>query len=201
MEAQPRRVLFCFQCHSMVPTVLMPFYSCAICSSLFVDEMDISSVPPEGIRDVLTDSRWNGFRAPDNTPSWAVQGGPEFRRCIPRLQVRNNHRLERRMRIPLPPVQRRQPQLFVAPDGTILDRPPNNPEVPSEAEVERRRAALQIRPCNPLTDGDVCSICLDEHAATVASSQRCVHGFHRACYERWLEQKNKCPLCQVIVAP
>lgn len=179
-------MLFCRQCNSSVPAVMMPNFTCAICTSAFVEELDTNEIPPE-----LRRPHWHSLRDPIRTPSWAVQGQPIGRRAAPQGINRQ---------IPLPPVRRPRQQLFVSPDGRILDGPPPS-DVPSETEVQRRRATLQIRPYNPLTDGDSCSVCLDEHSDNVASSQRCAHGFHQACYERWLEQKNKCPLCQEIVAP
>jgi hypothetical protein len=196
MSGISRRILFCHQCNACVPAVMMPNFTCAICESVFVEELDANEIPPElRPRPYESNWNWNSLRTnPIRTPSWAVQGQPYGRRVQQPFGRRAPHGINRQ--IPLPP----QRQLFVSPDGRIVNQPPPS-DVPSETEVLRRRAALQIRPYNPLTDGDSCSVCLDEHSDTVASSERCVHGFHQACYERWLEQKNKCPLCQEIVAP
>lgn len=170
---------------------MMPSFTCCVCRSVFVDELSINDVPPE-LLPTNYDARWNPFRRAIATPTWAVQGPQVTPRLAPRVARRTIDR-----RIPLPPVER--PRLFVAPDGAIVTHP--HPDVPSDSEILRRRAALQNRPPNPRTDGPECSICLDEHSGTVAQSGQCVHGFHRTCYERWLEQQNKCPLCNTIVAP
>jgi hypothetical protein len=97
------------------------------------------------------------------------------------------------------PVNRGRPQMFVTPDGRIVDQP-TVPGVASEAEVQRRRSALTIKKLTEKQKEDPCSICLDDHSDTAAFLPRCQHYFHQACMERWLEQKNSCPLCQELVA-
>merc|ERR1712004_225369 len=97
------------------------------------------------------------------------------------------------------PVNRGRPQMFVTPDGRIVDQP-TTPGVASEAEVQRRRSALTIKKLTEKQKEDPCSICLDDHSDTAAFLPNCQHYFHQACMERWLEQKNSCPLCQELVA-
>jgi len=97
------------------------------------------------------------------------------------------------------PINRGRPQMFVTPDGRIVDQP-SVPGVASEAEVQRRRSALTIKNLTEKQKEDPCSICLDDHSDDAAFLPKCQHYFHKACMERWLEQKNSCPLCQELVA-
>jgi len=97
------------------------------------------------------------------------------------------------------PVNRGRPQMFVTPDGRIVDQP-TVPGVASEAEVQRRRSALTIKKLAEKQKEDPCSICLDDHNDEAVFLPKCQHYFHKACMERWLEQKNSCPLCQELVA-
>ena len=100
------------------------------------------------------------------------------------------------MRIPLSP--ERRPTMYVTPDGFIVDRPIG---VASEAEVQRRKAALRIKILTEQQHADVCSICLDPHIERAAFISICGHYFHNSCMERWLIEKNTCPLCNETVAP
>jgi hypothetical protein len=188
-------VLYCFQCTRYVPWVNLPEWRCRICKSVFIDEIPDDQVSQEIIlrvrqerdRNIIAQSqRWNQQR-------WN-QPGPSSR---------NYQVVGRPMRFPLPPPPPRRVEMFVTPDGRIVPtRQHANMDIPTEREVERRRSALRFRPYNPETDGEnLCSVCLDEHSYNVATIQGCKHVFHQACMERWLEQKNECPLCKVTVAP
>ena len=178
-------VLYCYQCSRYVPYVSLPDWRCRICTSVFIDEIPDDQVPREIIQRVRQERNIIAHSQPWNQP------GP---------LSRNYQVVGRPMRFPLPPPRR---EIFVTPDGRIVPtRQHANTQVPSESEVQRRRNALRIRPYNPQTDGeDGCSVCLDHHAGFVATIQGCKHLFHRACMERWLEQKNECPLCKTTVAP
>ena len=90
--------------------------------------------------------------------------------------------------------------MYVTPDGRIVTEP-TTPGCASEAEVERRRSALRTITLSERQQEEDCSICLDPHAERAALIPACNHYFHNACMERWLEEKNACPLCQKIVAP
>lgn len=100
------------------------------------------------------------------------------------------------MRIPFSP--ERRPTMYLTPDGFIVDRPIG---VASEAEVQRRKAALRIKILTEQQRADVCSICLDPHIERAAFISICGHYFHNSCMERWLIEKNTCPLCNETVAP
>lgn len=183
-------VLYCFQCSRYVPWVNLPEWRCRICNSVFIDEIPDDRVPHEIIQQVRQERERNIIA---QSQQWNQQQPPSTRGLA--------H--GRPMRFPLPP-PRTRPQMFVTPDGRIVSTPhhENRPQVPSESEVRRRRNALRLRPYNRQTDGeDGCSVCLDDHSGVVAEIQVCKHIFHQACMERWLEQKNECPLCKTIVAP
>ena len=40
-----------------------------------------------------------------------------------------------------------------------------------------------------------CSICLDGYEFETCDFLECSHGFHEKCIKTWLNEKNKCPLC------
>ena len=108
---------------------------------------------------------------------------------LPRMQQR-----------PTPqPINRGRPQMFVTPDGRIVDQPVM-PGVASQEEIQRRTQALQIKKMTPEQKEDPCSICLDDHEEQAAFLPKCGHFFHQNCMTKWLEQKNSCPLCQEPVA-
>ena len=193
-------VWFCYQCYRFVNAVTRNV-TCGICHSEFVDDIDTGVAMPY---------YWHE-RMMQRYPTRQVQQAPQ----VPN-QDTNPFGRPGPMRIPLPPTQpaanqgppanRRSTQrrrtyrgenMYVTPDGLIV-RP--NPRVPSEAEVTRRRQALDIKELTAEQAEELCSICLDESCATAAFLP-CNHYFHQACMERWLEQKNACPLCQQIVAP
>jgi hypothetical protein len=102
------------------------------------------------------------------------------------------------------------PSLLVTRDGRIVTREEAEREEEerrnregrlAESEINRRKRALIVRAHNKETDGDDCCVCLVEYNEQVAANNECVHVFHVECMEKWLEQKNTCPLCNTIVAP
>lgn len=97
------------------------------------------------------------------------------------------------------PINRGRPQMFVTPDGRIVDQP-TMPGVASQEEIHRRQNALVIKKLSDKQKEDPCSICLDDHENQAAFLPKCGHFFHQTCMGKWLEQKNSCPLCQEQVA-
>jgi len=90
--------------------------------------------------------------------------------------------------------------MYVNRAGFIVGQP-QTPGTTSVAEVQRRRAALRIITLTEQQQEDACSICLDRHTDDAAFIPACGHYFHPTCMERWLEEKNTCPLCNKTVAP
>jgi hypothetical protein len=46
---------------------------------------------------------------------------------------------------------------------------------------------------------ETCAICIDNYETNnVARRLRCMHYFHKNCIDRWLQDKNICPLCKHI---
>ncbi|KAJ0719119.1 putative transcription factor C2H2 family [Helianthus annuus] len=49
---------------------------------------------------------------------------------------------------------------------------------------------------------DVCAICLQEFEMSErCTTLECKHRYHQECIEKWLEQKNDCPICRAKVFP
>ena len=114
----------------------------------------------------------------------------------------------------LPPLQQRpatpqrvqhpRPQLFVTPDGRIVNNP-NHPgdeqNETSEDEKIRRHAAVEIKDLSEKEAKEICSVCHDIYEdGKGAVLPNCQHIFHENCIKKWLDQKNTCPLCQTTVA-
>jgi len=187
-------VFFCYRCNGIVPNVTRPDWTCVVCLSAFVDEIDQNAVP-------LIWARQTYQRVMPATPQNLQTPFP-------------GRRVDNRLPFPLPPrarpnqglafrpiAQVRRPQMFVTHDGRIVDRQRAGYNVPtSESELKRRIDALITRPFNAEFDETDCSICLDEHLETY-SQLPCQHKFHFTCIKLWLEQKNACPLCNQTVAP
>ena len=103
------------------------------------------------------------------------------------------------------PVQHRirlaRPQLFVTPDGRIVESPDSLQNEPSKEELARRCEKLRIRELSEEEAKESCSICLAEfEGGKGAELPNCSHIFHEKCIKKWLEQKNTCPLCTQTVA-
>ncbi|CAG5103092.1 Oidioi.mRNA.OKI2018_I69.chr1.g611.t1.cds [Oikopleura dioica] len=114
----------------------------------------------------------------------------------------------------LPPLQQRpatprriqepRPQLFVTPDGRIVDNPSHPGDEQNEITEDeriRRHAAVEIKQLSEKEAKEICSVCHeiyeDEKGAVLPN---CQHVFHEKCIKKWLDQKNTCPLCQTTVA-
>ncbi|KAL4181042.1 hypothetical protein AMTRI_Chr12g269210 [Amborella trichopoda] len=51
---------------------------------------------------------------------------------------------------------------------------------------------------SPKDDNAKCSICLEDYAdADEFGKLECNHGYHSACIQQWLSQKNWCPICKL----
>ncbi|KAF5795315.1 putative transcription factor C2H2 family [Helianthus annuus] len=47
---------------------------------------------------------------------------------------------------------------------------------------------------------DICAICLQEfEVGETCVALECNHGYHQECIEKWLQQKNNCPICRAKV--
>lgn len=57
---------------------------------------------------------------------------------------------------------------------------------------------LKMKSLN-LSDDQECSICLDVQNKDWFIQLDCQHIFHKNCIERWIVQKNNCPLCRADV--
>lgn len=89
--------------------------------------------------------------------------------------------------------------LYVSSDEFFID---NSDQVTVTAkEYLRRVAAMKSRQFDQSRYGEtICVICLESLKNTVAEL-KCGHVYHRFCIQKWLKQKNMCPLCIVAVAP
>jgi hypothetical protein len=182
-----RMALFCWQCNRFVNYVVLPDFRCRICSSLFIDTVDNDLVPPHEHQRLQYERLGTNSRGSNPGESFSRE----------RTLVRPRWGIPRIPLPPPPPIRRapqQRPQLFVTPDGRIVDRLPHTG--PSESELQRRHATLIMRPLTATEDPNCC-ICMDEHMNTVTTVPGCGHGFHEACIKRWLERKNSCPLCNV----
>jgi hypothetical protein len=47
-----------------------------------------------------------------------------------------------------------------------------------------------------------CAVCYEDYAEgdTLTSPDKCGHVFHKACLDKWLEQKNECPTCRGAIS-
>ena len=98
--------------------------------------------------------------------------------------------------------------MYVTADGQIVTaqqlQASRAPTAATQREISRRKAAMVREAVRPDENNKIhpCSICLQDYedgiGATVPS---CKHQFHVNCLEKWLEQKNTCPLCQSTAAP
>ncbi|MFS7895949.1 putative transcription factor C2H2 family [Helianthus anomalus] len=49
---------------------------------------------------------------------------------------------------------------------------------------------------------DVCAICLQEfETGETCAGLECEHRYHLGCLEKWLQQRNNCPICRAKVFP
>lgn len=64
-----------------------------------------------------------------------------------------------------------------------------------EVEVEQTFDELVIIP-NYVEDYENCSICLLELCEDFITVTKCNHIFHNKCLDKWIENKNECPLCR-----
>lgn len=46
-----------------------------------------------------------------------------------------------------------------------------------------------------------CPICYEEVTKGTSTTTRCKHVFHKACLERWMEEKTTCPMCRENIRP
>jgi len=46
-----------------------------------------------------------------------------------------------------------------------------------------------------------CPICYEEVTKGTSTITRCKHVFHKACLERWMEEKTTCPMCRENIRP
>ena len=46
-----------------------------------------------------------------------------------------------------------------------------------------------------------CPICYEEVTKGTSTTTRCKHVFHKACLERWMEEKPTCPMCRENIRP
>ena len=46
-----------------------------------------------------------------------------------------------------------------------------------------------------------CPICYEEVTKGTSTTTRCKHVFHKACLERWTEEKTTCPMCRENIRP
>ena len=46
-----------------------------------------------------------------------------------------------------------------------------------------------------------CPICYEEITKGTSTTTRCKHVFHKACLERWMEEKTTCPMCRENIRP
>lgn len=42
---------------------------------------------------------------------------------------------------------------------------------------------------------DECIICLEEYGDNPIRTLKCSHSFHKKCIDKWILQKNECPIC------
>ncbi|VAH74266.1 unnamed protein product [Triticum turgidum subsp. durum] len=71
---------------------------------------------------------------------------------------------------------------------------------PRQPELEKSSAATVdevLKPVEAPSDGEGCSICLDQEGATAVWKETVWgHIFHGRCVERWLQMKGSCPMCR-----
>ena len=46
-----------------------------------------------------------------------------------------------------------------------------------------------------------CPICYEEVTKGTSTTTRCKHVFHKACLQRWMEEKTTCPMCRENIRP
>ena len=94
---------------------------------------------------------------------------------------------------------RPSPPYFTS-DGRIVDH--TEAGIIFDGAVDHRRNTLLVKDLQPEEENEetVCAICLERQSDKAAFLPNCRHFFHQTCIERWLQQKNTCPLCFTTVA-
>ena len=98
--------------------------------------------------------------------------------------------------------------LLVTPDGMIVTETQAQSLARNGAryssEVIRRKSVLRREPVRADEDGvaQSCPICYENYTEVIcAAVPGCNHQFHIVCIERWLEEKNTCPMCNTPITP
>lgn len=66
--------------------------------------------------------------------------------------------------------------------------------------IEERHPDVQKKPDKHLENSEICSICIESIQTKYKFTfSNCSHFFHYKCINRWLEEKQSCPLCNKIL--
>ncbi|XP_077463893.1 leukemia NUP98 fusion partner 1 isoform X2 [Stigmatopora argus] len=75
--------------------------------------------------------------------------------------------------------------------------------IPELSEFFQKRFCLQDkRKLSIIDDAKLCLLCHDNMCPSGGAVQKlhCVHAFHKECAERWLEKKQACPMCRIMMS-
>ncbi|XP_077572272.1 leukemia NUP98 fusion partner 1 isoform X2 [Stigmatopora nigra] len=74
--------------------------------------------------------------------------------------------------------------------------------IPELSEFFQKRLCLQDkRKLSINDDAKLCLLCHDNMCPSGGAVQQlhCVHAFHKECAERWIEKKQACPMCRIMM--
>lgn len=183
---------FCYSCNRFTPNVVFP-HSCSLCRSDFID-----------IASTETHSK----------PAAEIQNKNQTQISIDASRTRTygphnslyNHLYQNNNSFPS-----RFPPLFVTPEGGIVSGfrfslrearsgiTANGKPIKNIIDNFKMQNAIKIIEQKGEDQGLECSICLDTLGIVVAKLPNCQHVFHTHCIKKWIDLKNKCPLCLRIV--